>query len=930
MDESINNIYFLKETIGKFKNELQKFISDPNQQKHNIITLRQNIEEIEKNITKKERSIGNQILNNNAGTFIPIANRALNSRGNSNSHNKINTVSGRFSANNTGFGKTNLPNQNSYYNNIHMKTASSNLTNLNNNNNHNNDNYNLNSHLQGGNNFHNRNRTFQSNLKLYNDNANNGNLNSYGATGFSVVRNLNFVNDPNSSSNLHNLNPNLESNNNRTEIIPNLNCIPESYYDLMYKAKKKEIIPEYSTPQFSNGFYSQKTDPRPKDQNLEKESFKSTLLLRRAKDQLHSSINELESHHYSKNQTEKLMDKYNIKTNKNTNFKKIKRAAGAMKFMDKSKIQKFAPHNKNIYNGVLYDTKQTPVITQDEINKGILSMINRGLIPKTADLTPAFNRNGHPITLAKGEALRDLYAKTKLRDEIELGNDFDKIKYNLATGKGEVNFAALGANFSNAGGNNFFLTSAVNENQSMRDYINYNNVFYNNSASNENDTKDVVKTIPSSLDMQMAAVIVKDENELNAKNAAAAGNDINNYAQENTNTVSPGKSNLKTHSIQNEKDADFIKARENKERSLILIKDRVAEMQESEAQNGTNENEKILSEGNLKNVILNPRNIDQQQSLPVKPVYLVKMLLFKNFKIIQNEEFAELLNSSQEQQGNILYLVEHFQKLFKKLNMAYAEVDLKKFENLIKDELRNITNKDLIACLTEKDLKAKGYDNNKTLHMSLKEAFVIRIQKFYRMHKAFMSYQELRNKMRKIKKLQRNYRLYRIFKNSKILVEEKKLKNMIQWRIMMDNFKANWPQIKKGPRVEIHINSLSYSYLRNCTMEKFPVKQNNQLNRLINLLDPNVEIIYVAPFPLGNEVLSYYFSILSTLGINDAKERFHLIVPVSKIICYFKSIKKFHEKHIHFNFKIFSFFLLLTHFINYLYIYLSCNFILYF
>lgn len=30
MDETINNIYFLKETIGKFKNEIQKFVADPN------------------------------------------------------------------------------------------------------------------------------------------------------------------------------------------------------------------------------------------------------------------------------------------------------------------------------------------------------------------------------------------------------------------------------------------------------------------------------------------------------------------------------------------------------------------------------------------------------------------------------------------------------------------------------------------------------------------------------------------------------------------------------------------------------------------------------------------------------------------------------------------------------------------------------------
>ena len=103
---------------------------------------------------------------------------------------------------------------------------------------------------------------------------------------------------------------------------------------------------------------------------------------------------------------------------------------------------------------------------------------------------------------------------------------------------------------------------------------------------------------------------------------------------------------------------------------------------------------------------------------------------------------------------------------------------------------------------------------------------------------------------------------------------------------MMENFKENWNKIKNGKRIEVHINSMSYGYLRNCTMEKFSTRENNQLNRIINLLDPNIEIIYVSPFPIAEEVLSYYFSILSSLGVENAKNRFHLIIPVIFIIIF--------------------------------------------
>jgi len=862
MDESINNIYFLKETIVKFKNELQKFLSDPNQQKHNILSLRQNIEELENNISKKERSIGNQILNNNLGTFIPIANRANNHMGNSNRKFKAYPSNPNFSRNNNGkfspsstLGLSNQINTNNCYNNF---------------NNTNNNNLDF------------KNRTFVSNSNTSNQINNNthypnlktGNTNILAITGSLLGRNLNSANNPNGNSNAFN----LLNNNNRSEIFPNLGSIPESYYDLIYKAKKKEIIPEYSTPECLNGLFMQKTQVRSNDQNCEKQNFKSNLLLRRAKDEIHGKLIGFENQYLSNVQLEKLMDKHNIITNKNTNFKKIKRAAGGVNYMDKSKIQKFAHHNKNLYNGVCYDQKQNPIITQDEIGKGILSMINRGLIPKTADLTPAFNRNGHPITLANGEQLKEVYAKTKIRDEIEVGAEMDKVKYN----------------FSN-NGNNFFLTSGMNENQSMRDYINYNNVFYNNSASYENDTKDVVKTIPS-LDMQN---IAKDDN-------AALNILIANNANENI-INSAAKSNLKTVSYMNDNEGEFIKAKDNRinftnnkniiineadyQRNQIMIKEKLPDDEIDNLQitiGKENENAiKTLTKENI-NLITN-KNQDEEghmgdASPPLKKsVYLVKMLIFKNFSVIEDDEYQRFILSNYEKQGTHIYLIQHFEKLFRKLNITYAEVDIKKMEKLADDELKNVTNKDLLACLTEKDLKAKGFDNHKTLHISLKEAFVIRIQKFYRMYKAILNYHELRTKMRKIKKIQRNYRICRIFKKSHSLVEEKRMRNLIEWRLMMNNFIANWSKIKKGKRIEIHINSLYYTRAKNLTMEKYAIKENNQLNRLINLLDPNVEIIYISPFPLGNEVLSYYFSILSTLGVDDAKERFHLIVPVIKI-----------------------------------------------
>ena len=39
-----------------------------------------------------------------------------------------------------------------------------------------------------------------------------------------------------------------------------------------------------------------------------------------------------------------------------------------------------------------------PPITEDDINKGMISLLNRGIIPKDVDLTPAFEKGAPPVT----------------------------------------------------------------------------------------------------------------------------------------------------------------------------------------------------------------------------------------------------------------------------------------------------------------------------------------------------------------------------------------------------------------------------------------------------------------------------------------------------------------------------------------------------
>jgi hypothetical protein len=79
---------------------------------------------------------------------------------------------------------------------------------------------------------------------------------------------------------------------------------------------------------------------------------------------------------------------------------------------------------------------------------------------------------------------------------------------------------------------------------------------------------------------------------------------------------------------------------------------------------------------------------------------------------------------------------------------------------------------------------------------------------------------------------------------------------------------------------------MTFDAMKNSTIEKFSEKENNQISRFISLVDPNVSIIYITPIPLGKELLSYYYSILSAVGIENPKGRIHIIVPVYYMLIY--------------------------------------------
>ena len=71
-----------------------------------------------------------------------------------------------------------------------------------------------------------------------------------------------------------------------------------------------------------------------------------------------------------------------------------------------------------------------PPISEDDINRGMISLLNKGIIPKDVDLTPAFEKGAPPVT-CKGIKFYDKREQNVKREILTGGTLANTVKFDL-------------------------------------------------------------------------------------------------------------------------------------------------------------------------------------------------------------------------------------------------------------------------------------------------------------------------------------------------------------------------------------------------------------------------------------------------------------------------------------------------------------------
>uniref|UniRef100_A0A3B4YQM5 IQ motif containing H n=1 Tax=Seriola lalandi dorsalis TaxID=1841481 RepID=A0A3B4YQM5_SERLL len=170
------------------------------------------------------------------------------------------------------------------------------------------------------------------------------------------------------------------------------------------------------------------------------------------------------------------------------------------------------------------------------------------------------------------------------------------------------------------------------------------------------------------------------------------------------------------------------------------------------------------------------------------------------------------------------------------------------------------------------------------------EAAAIHIQSCWRRHVARTAY--LRHCRRKwaAGTITISWLMHTQMRRVRKALQARRFRQLENYRSRAQHLAANWKHIQSSKRTIIHIPSLGYSESQRLNLRGFDILQNIQINRLCDIRDENVEVIYICSQHLGEGILHYYTSLLKCDGATDGAEtgttevsscvrRFVILVP---------------------------------------------------
>ncbi len=260
---------------------------------------------------------------------------------------------------------------------------------------------------------------------------------------------------------------------------------------------------------------------------------------------------------------------------------------------------------------------------------------------------------------------------------------------------------------------------------------------------------------------------------------------------------------------------------------------------------------------------------------------LHQFIIRKGQTLTSTPEFKSFHRTNLATWGAITNVISALENILEQFQVPVAYIDGKTVIELAADELRKPSVDELLQCIVNIDqvntmmrLPGRRYGGEDGPNLA-----ATKIQAGWRRFVCRTSYLNYQEAAKAASAIQIGWRQSQEYFTNRARLRQKRADEEERWQRLTMGFAEKWDDVQEKRRVVIHVPSISREEHQRLTIPNFQIQENLQMSRLCAINDPLVDVIYIAPMEITEDVLSYYEKLLEVGGVENPKSRMRIIVP---------------------------------------------------